>query len=186
MHSHHAQAGELDRIVASSAIPPFMLAWTETETHLRYSLSDYSLFSLRLVGRTYAVPLAPLLPVTFKSDLEAFLRSAPEDVPLLCIRNLPIDRHVPRLESFDGRLQYTLNQCYQYYADLRGSFDNYLASLSAKTRSTLKRKIKKYASLNGGNVDWRVYADADQMVEYHRLARQVAAKTYQERLFNGA
>ncbi len=172
--------------MTSSTIQPLTLDWTETETHLRYSLSDYSLFSLRLVGRTYAVPIAPLLPATFKADLEEFLRSAPGNVPLLCIRNLPIEQHVPRLQSVGGRLQYTLNQCYQYYADLGGNFDQYLASLSTKTRSTLKRKIKKFASLSGGNVDWRVYTAADQMPEYHRLAREVAAKTYQERLFNGA
>lgn len=167
-------------------IRPFTLAWTETVTQLRYSLSDYSLFSLRLTGRTYAAPLAPLLPATFKSDLKVFLRAVPNDVPLLCIRNLPIDQHVQSLQYADGRLQYTLNQCFQYYADLRGSFDGYLAALSAKSRSTLKRKVKKFSSLNGGNIDWRVYTGAEQMSEYHRLARQVASKTYQERLFHGA
>jgi len=165
---------------------PFTLTWTETNTHLRYSLSDYSLFSLPLVARTYAVPLAPLLPSTFKTDLEVFLKSAPEDIPLLCIRNLPIDHPMPRLQSVDRRLQYTVNQCYQYYADLSGSFDGYLVSLSAKTRSTLKRKVKKFASLGGDQVDWRVYTNAEQMDEYHSLAREVASKTYQERLFNGA
>lgn len=172
--------------MATAAVQPFAPAWEETEALLRYSLSDYSLFSVRLLGRTYAVPLAPLLPATFQSDLEELLKSAPADIPVLCIRNLPLAGYVPRIQFANGRLKYTLNQNYQYYADLRGSFDNYLASLSGKSRSTLRRKVKKFANMNGGTVDWRVYTTAEQMSVYHNLARQVAVKTYQERLFHGA
>lgn len=172
--------------MAASSKEPFELSWTEKETRLRYSLSDYSLFSLRLAGRTYSVPLAPLLPATFESDLEEFLRSTPPDVPLLCVRNLPLEKSISKIQFANGRLRYTLNQCWQYYVDLRGSFDDYLASLSSKTRSTLKRKITKFASLHGGKIDWRVYKRIDQISDYHSLARQVATKTYQERLFRGA
>ena len=174
------------RPMLSSQPERFTLSWTEKETRLRYCLSDYSLFSLRLAARTYSVPLAPLLPATFEADLEEFLASAPADVPAVWIRNLPLDNPVSKIGFANGRLKYTLNQCSQYYADLRGSFDDYLASLSSKTRSTLKRKVKKFASLHGGNIDWRVYKHPDEMSEYHSLARQVASKTYQERLFRGA
>lgn len=171
---------------AVSATSPVRFAWKETKTNLRYCVSDYSLFSIRIPGWTYEVPLAPLLPATFEADIKAFLKSAPSDVPLLCVRNLPIDKPMPRLQSADRRLQYTLNQCYQYYVDLSGSFDDYLTSLSGRTRSTLKRKVKKFASLDGDKIDWRKYSRPEQMSEYHSLARQVARKTYQERLFHGA
>jgi CelD/BcsL family acetyltransferase involved in cellulose biosynthesis len=169
-----------------AAIQPLALAWAETQTQLRYSLSDYSLFSLRIPAHTCALPLEPLLPATFESDLDAFIRSAPEDVPLLCVRNLPIAERMPALRSANGRLQYTINQSYQYYVDLKGDFDDYVASLSGKSRATLRRKARKFASLHGDSIDWRVYTSIDQMPDYHRLARQVAVKTYQEKLFNGA
>lgn len=181
----HLQLNCKARPVESSSTAR-VFSWTQKETQLRYSLSDYSLFSLRLTGYVYSVPLAPLLPATFKSDLEEFLSSAPPEVPALWVKNLPVAKPASKIKSTNGRLRYTLNQCWQYYADLRGNFDNYLASLSGKTRSTVKRKVRKFAGLHRDIIDWRVYKRVDEMSEYHTLARQVAVKTYQERLFNGA
>jgi CelD/BcsL family acetyltransferase involved in cellulose biosynthesis len=69
---------------------------------------------------------------------------------------------------------------------MRGTFQEYLATLSSKTRSTLKRKVKKFGEASGGLLDCRVYATAEEISEFHRLARAVAAETYQEKLFDGA
>ncbi|WP_299326637.1 GNAT family N-acetyltransferase [Parasphingopyxis sp.] len=70
------------------------------------------------------------------------------------------------------------------YADLSGSFDDYLATFSGKSRSTLRRKVRKFAKLFGGTLDFRTYRTPDEMVEFHDLARRLSAKTYQEKLLD--
>lgn len=67
------------------------------------------------------------------------------------------------------------------YTDLRGGYDEWLASLSGNARSSLKRKIKKLERHPEG-VAIRPFRTSDEMREFHALARPLAARTYQERL----
>ncbi len=73
-----------------------------------------------------------------------------------------------------------------YYIDLRGTFAEYLNGFSSKTRSTLNRKVRKLAAMEGGNMQCVAFRGTAEADEFHRLARQVAVKTYQEKLFDGA
>jgi CelD/BcsL family acetyltransferase involved in cellulose biosynthesis len=76
-----------------------------------------------------------------------------------------------------------VRQSYQRcYAGLDGGYDAYLAGFSAKTRSTLKRKLRRFADRSGGAIDARAYATPEAMEDFYRHARAVSAKTYQERL----
>ncbi len=68
------------------------------------------------------------------------------------------------------------------YVSLEGSFDRYLGSFSAKSRSTLKRKLRKLVDRSGGALDLRIYQSAAEMDKFYRHARIVSALTYQERL----
>lgn len=68
------------------------------------------------------------------------------------------------------------------YAMLDGGFEAYLAGFSAKSRSTLRRKVRKFAERSGGAIDLRRYAAPAEMAEFHRCARAVSELTYQERL----
>lgn len=87
--------------------------------------------------------------------------------------------------STDKALRPFVRQAYpRSYASLEGSFDSYLGSFSAKTRSTLKRKMKKLAERSGGQLDVRRYERPDQVEEFFRHARRVSAETYQEKLLN--
>jgi CelD/BcsL family acetyltransferase involved in cellulose biosynthesis len=70
------------------------------------------------------------------------------------------------------------------YADLSGDFDTYLATFSGKSRSTLRRKVRKFAEVSGGALDIRAYREPDEITEFLRLARRVSAKTYQEKLLD--
>ena len=70
------------------------------------------------------------------------------------------------------------------YVALEGSFDNYLGSFSGKSRSTLKRKVRKLADRSGGTIDVRHYRTREEMAEFYRHARAVSAMTYQERLLD--
>ena len=70
------------------------------------------------------------------------------------------------------------------FADLSGDFDEYLARFSAKSRSTLRRKVRKFAKITGGHLDFRTYRTPEEIAEFHRLARQVSERTYQEKLLD--
>lgn len=68
------------------------------------------------------------------------------------------------------------------YADLSTSFDDYLATFSGKSRSTLRRKVRKFTEASGGTLDIRTYRNPNEIAEFQGLARRVSAKTYQEKL----
>jgi CelD/BcsL family acetyltransferase involved in cellulose biosynthesis len=67
---------------------------------------------------------------------------------------------------------------------MRQSFAEYKDKFSSKTRSTLNRKIRKYAEYCGGEISWRVYRTPEEMPEFFQLARAVSRITYQEKLLD--
>lgn len=124
-------------------------------------------------------------------------------------RPLTADELVPRPESFDagtcgcvnwsqpictkfqrlrrrGRLLvYVAHQYQRYFVDLSGGYDDYLAKFSAKSRATLRRKLRKFEELSGGRIQWRIFRTPHEVEEFFRLAAPLAQSTYQERLFGG-
>lgn len=100
------------------------------------------------------------------------------------LTSLP-ERQLASLTTRHGDMIALVRQHYaRRYADLSGSFDDYLATFSGKSRSTLRRKVRKFAKLSGGEVDFRTYRTQDEMAEFHDLARRLSAKTYQEKLLD--
>jgi GNAT acetyltransferase-like protein len=82
-------------------------------------------------------------------------------------------------------LRYTIFPPYhRYYIDIEGSYESYLSKFGGRTRATWRRKLTKLERVSGGPVCWRAFTRAEEMVEFHRLARQVAKTTYQEKLYN--
>lgn len=66
------------------------------------------------------------------------------------------------------------------YASLDQDFEAYLAAFSAKSRSTLRRKVRKLEPL-----DVRCFRAPHEMTAFHRDARAISAGSYQERLGAG-
>src|SRR5207302_1769781 len=83
-------------------------------------------------------------------------------------------------------IRYVPGRIVRHYLDLSGTFDAYLAKFSSKTRSTLKKKVRRFAERSGGTIDWREYRTAAEARQFHQLARVVAEKTYQEHLLDAA
>lgn len=79
-----------------------------------------------------------------------------------------------------GGLRPFVRQAYKRsYATLDMDFDAYLAGFSARTRSTLKRKVRKLDPL-----DVRAFRTPEDMAIFHRDARAISALSYQERLLD--
>ncbi len=73
----------------------------------------------------------------------------------------------------------------RYFIDLTTGFDAYLATLSANTRSGIKRKAKKLAQASGGSLDVRRFRTPSEIEAFHAVARDLSRKTYQAKLLGG-
>jgi hypothetical protein len=85
--------------------------------------------------------------------------------------------------SFDRKIiRYAAYRDKRYFIDLSsGSFDTYLARFSSKTRSTLRRKMRRFADFSGGAIDFRCYASPEEMIEFRRHAIAVSVPPINER-----
>ena len=83
----------------------------------------------------------------------------------------------------DGWLNYCLKSYLRSYIDMAGDFASYQAKFSSKTRSGIKRKVKKFVQQAGG-LDLRCYRSPSEMHTFFELARPVSAASYQERLLD--
>ena len=115
---------------------------------------------------------------------------APEPPPRLdgtdgyVVWSHPLATRVPTLLLRNGRILYAPRQYRRFSIDLYGDFDRYMAGFAGKTRSGLRRKLRKFAELSGGVIDWRQYRTPEELARFFELARKVSAKTYQERLLS--
>ncbi len=100
------------------------------------------------------------------------------------IRSLRIADKQPTLRAQHEYLCYVSSQHQRYYIDMRQSFEEYKSKFSSKTRSTLNRKVKKYAEHCGGKISWKIYQSVGEMREFFRYARTVSEITYQEKLLD--
>lgn len=95
--------------------------------------------------------------------------------------SIPISDPFPKISS-DGKLiRYLVKMHKQSYIDLRQDFDNYMSGFSSKTRSTLKRKVRKFEKVSGGEIHWKVYKTQKEIKEFYPMARNVSKETYQEK-----
>jgi CelD/BcsL family acetyltransferase involved in cellulose biosynthesis len=124
-------------------------------------------------------------------SLEDALAEAPPALPPLdarahgyVVNSLP-ETLMPAVIARANGLRPFVRQSYvRRYADLSAGYDAYLAGFSAKSRSTLLRKSRKFAERSGGVLDVRAFCTPDEVARFHGLARQVSSKSYQERLLD--
>ena len=159
-----------------------MSDWECRPVPFKYRLSDWTLFavSLRLQVRMANLfdetpPVtAPVLPADeLMEGSQGFL-----------IRGLRIASELPTLSRTGPFLTYVPLQYQHCYIDLSQSFESYGKSFSSKTRSTIHRKLRKYADHCGGSIPWKTFKAPGEMRDFFRLARVVSKLSYQERLLD--
>jgi len=72
----------------------------------------------------------------------------------------------------------------RFYIDMAGSYAEYLARFSGKTRSTLGRKRRKLAELAGGTLVVREYRSPAEIEDFLAHALPLSQRTYQTRLLD--
>ena len=106
----------------------------------------------------------------------------PSDGDGYLVASLPAEALAPLLAARPGLTPFVRQRYRRFYAELDRGFDHWLGTLSAKSRSTLKRKVRKLAERSGGTLDVRCYRSAEDAGTFYRHARAVSVLTYQERL----
>ena len=83
---------------------------------------------------------------------------------------------VPALLASRPELKPFVRQAYpRFFARLDTGLDAYLAGFSGKSRSTLKRKVRKLVEHSGGSLDLRSYRTIEEAEAFYRHARAVSA-----------
>ncbi|MGB8437105.1 MAG: GNAT family N-acetyltransferase, partial [Burkholderiales bacterium] len=155
--------------------------WEETSYQLVYRIGDLTLFSysfsaLSLKDHFLALPPDPEIPPPPIGRLNDGMR-------VIVTRSHPVRETLPTLSRIKGAIRYVPSQYLRRYADLTGTFQDYLAKFSAKTRNTLRRKVKTFLSQGAGS-EMRAFKRPEDMPEFYRMARAVSSRTYQERLLD--
>jgi len=156
--------------------------WRVSEVPIKLQLGEKTLFApeLRLQVREIGLD-DETLPVAEPMPPEDPL--SPGNQGFL-IRSLRVAGEQPVLARRMGYLCYVPSQHRRYYIDMRLTFEEYRNKFSSKTRSTLNRKIRKFAEHSGGEISWKVYHHPSEMPDFFRLARAVSKTTYQEKLLD--
>lgn len=143
-------------------------------------------FPYRLGARTLAVATRPVVRLRFGvADLAGWgeaQRARLRTDAQLFIPSLPQSELPCLAAAHPGRMLWVRQRFPHFWADLSGGFDTLMAGMSGKTRSTLKRKERKWAETHGGAIDARCYASRQEMETFLPLARAVSVRTYQHRL----
>jgi len=156
--------------------------WTETSTSLKFRLGELTLFSvhfpcLALMTQFTSLGCDPMHP---RPPFERFASG----IEVAMMRSHPIKEKLPLITPLPEAIRYVPSQYLHYYTNLEAPFDAYLKKFSPKSRSTLLRKVRKFADASGGITNWREFTLADEMQEFYSQAREVSRKTYQERLLD--
>lgn len=153
-------------------------------SQVRFLLGDRRVFAAQRL----------LVPISY--SLDAILkatdaRAAPPKAPVLPqnadgyrLQSVPIAQIAQLDRDFAGLVASSAQIYARHYIDMSLGHDGYLAQFSAKTRATLKRKMRKLADAGGGTLDIRSYHRADDMDAFFSAALPLSGQTYQARLLD--
>ncbi len=159
-----------------------MNGWVEKSIFLKFQLGEYALFNWQQAGQ--ALEMHFTKQVAMPLSVNQFPGGFSDSCRVFVMRSHPVENKPQQLTVLPEAICYIPALYKRYWTDLSGSFDDYLKNFSGKSRNTLNRKIKKFAEFSGGEIHWNEYTSPDEMELFHRLAREVSAKTYQERLLD--
>jgi hypothetical protein len=155
--------------------------WKSKTVSLRYSLSYVKLFELQFKALEDPRSFNPDLPQVV--DVEPPQKEVPAGYDVTVQRYQLLAAPIPVIRRFPKMLRYAPRQMLHFYTDMRDPKQAF-QGMSSKTRATVMRKVRSYREFCGGDIRWAMYKAPEEMLVYHRLAREVARKTYQERLFD--
>ncbi len=159
-----------------------MNSWELRRVPFKYQLGELGLFAIGLPLQVRSVMLTDSSPAV--PTLIPPADALPNGSQGFQIRSARVSQPQRPIGRAGAYLSYVPLQYDHYFIDLRLTFEQYKNNFSSKTRSTIKRKVKKFSDHCGGELDWRAYQEPKDMREFYEHARTVSQKTYQERLLD--
>jgi hypothetical protein len=155
--------------------------WEAVPFELSYRLGEITFFRKRFRGLALSEHFFDLGddPDKPRPPFESFAAG----IQVIVTRSHPVRDTLPVLAAREGALRYVPARYTRFHTDLSGDFDRYLKKFSAKTRNTLRRKVRRFLEAGDG-CEMRTYKRPEEMEEFHGFARQVSALSYQERLLD--
>ena len=154
--------------------------WLERTVRMKFALGGLMLFPVYFRARVYTG--APWdLPSDPDQRPPAPGRSDPR-IHAELVNSHPVEHRIPRISLRPGCIRYSASQYRRFYIPIEGTFEEYFEHFSAARRSKLRRWVRKWERHCGGHIEWREYRRPEEMAEFHRLAREISAHTYQEKL----
>jgi hypothetical protein len=98
------------------------------------------------------------------------------------VLSAPLTRYADFVNANDGFVSGGFQSYRRFYIDMAGTYPDYLARFSSKTRSTLNRKRRKLMEFSDGALDIREYRTPEEMDHFLSLATPLSRLTYQARL----
>ena len=111
------------------------------------------------------------------------VQAVPDRYDVIAIRHQPLTAEIPVIRRVHGMLRYAPRQLMHFYTDLRPGATRLWRDV---VENALHRRPEgsNYEKFCGGELRWLIYKTPDDMVTFHKQARAIARKTYQERLFD--
>lgn len=154
--------------------------WKETCFTLPLQLGEFCLIRLKFRALKNTAHFLNLTPVDSPKPPKILHASK---AAIAVISSCPINIKLSRVTIVDGCLRYVTWQYMRQYVSLQGNFSDYEKSFSSKTRSTLKRKVRKFVKESESEEVFRVFRTTDEIEVFFVDAIKISRKSYQERLF---
>jgi len=154
--------------------------WTECTVRMKFALGGLMLFPVYFRAAVYTG-----LPLQLPPDPDSVppkLQPPAADLVADLINSHPVRRRIPRIALGSRCIRYSASQYRRYHVSLEGTFQDYMARFSHARRNKFQRLVRRWARDCGGRIDWREYKRPGEMAEFHRLAREISHRTYQEKL----
>lgn len=171
------QIGNIEQVIVLDQKQDVQSSQLVQRVPLKFQIGARTLFSVQRAmirvpfsledARLGALPPLPPLP---KGAHGYSITSLPQGFRAV------LAQQAPGMRAFVGQ-SYT-----RYYADFTIGFDAWWNALSSNTRQSVRRKARKIASENGGDLDVRRFQTAAELEHFHDVARRISLRTYQERL----
>ena len=108
----------------------------------------------------------------------------PPDADGYRVLSAPAEAVADMVARAPGLIPGPVHRYRRHYIAMDGDFANYMAGFSGKTRSTLRRKLRKFAEADGGELDLREFRGADGFDAFLADALPLSRATYQGRLLD--
>lgn len=152
---------------------------TVERTQVTFTIGARRLFAVDRNVATMAFSLEDALAGTLPAQ-----RVIAKGVDGIRVLSAPLALADEIVADLPGHLAGAREDYRRHYIAMDGTFEDYLARFSGKTRSTLRRKARKFAVADGGELDVRTYRSRDEVARFLELALPLSARTYQARLLD--